>query len=92
MLDEEYMEAMQLVRSGKNATHIDKRSKAYAYRQVMDQLCIETYRDRDDGRLQVGRADAQTERHPPSPTRRTQRDYKDVQDCHPAILLAKYES
>ena len=46
-LDEEYMEAMHLVRSGKNATHIDKNSKAYAYRRVMDQLCIETYRDQD---------------------------------------------
>ena len=31
MLDTEYMEAMHLVRSGKNATHIDKASKAYAY-------------------------------------------------------------
>ena len=46
-LDEEYMEAMHLVRSGKNATHIDKTSKAYAYRRVMDQLCIETYWDQD---------------------------------------------
>ena len=41
------MEAMHLVRSGKNATHIDKASKAYAYRQIMDQLCIETYREQD---------------------------------------------
>ena len=29
-LDDGYMEAMHLVRSGKNATHIDKASKAYA--------------------------------------------------------------
>ena len=30
-LDNEYMEAMHLVRLGKNATHIDKASKAYEY-------------------------------------------------------------
>ena len=30
-LDEEYTETMQLVKSGKNATHIDRQSKAYAY-------------------------------------------------------------
>ena len=46
-LDEEYMETMQLVKSGKNATHIDRQSKAYAYQRVMDQLCIETYRGQD---------------------------------------------
>ena len=46
-LDEEYTETMQLVKSGKNAPHIDRQSKAYAYRRVMDQLCIETYRDQD---------------------------------------------
>ena len=35
-LDGEYMEAMHLVQSGKNATHIARSSKAYAYRRVMD--------------------------------------------------------
>ena len=33
-LDDEYIETMQLVRLGKNATHIDRQSKAYAYRPV----------------------------------------------------------
>ena len=46
-LDEEYIETMQLVKSGKNATHITKHSKAYVYRRVMDQLCVETYREQD---------------------------------------------
>ena len=46
-LDDEYVETMQLVKSGKNATHIGKQSKAYAYRRVMDQLCVETYREQD---------------------------------------------
>ena len=40
-LDDAYMETMKLVRSGKNATHIDKASSVYAYRRVIDQLCIE---------------------------------------------------
>ena len=30
-LDDEYMETMQLVKSEKNATHIGRQSKAYAY-------------------------------------------------------------
>ena len=30
-LDKEYIETMQLVKTGKNATHITKHSKAYAY-------------------------------------------------------------
>ena len=38
---------MQLVKSGKNATHITKHSKAYAYRRVMDQLCVKTYQEQD---------------------------------------------
>ena len=46
-LDEEYIETMQLVKSGKNATHITKHSKAYAYRRVIDQLCVDTYREQD---------------------------------------------
>ena len=46
-LDDAYMETMRLVRSGKNATHIDKASNAYAYRRVIDQLCIETYRNQE---------------------------------------------
>ena len=46
-LDDKYVETMQLVKSGKNATHIRKESKAYAYRHVMDQLCVETYREQD---------------------------------------------
>ena len=46
-LDDVYMEAMHLVLSGKNAIHIDKTSKAYAYRRIMDQLCIESYREQD---------------------------------------------
>ena len=32
LLDDSYMETMHLVRSGKNMTHINKASKAYAYR------------------------------------------------------------
>ena len=47
MLDEEYSETMQLVREGKNATHIHKSSKAYAYRRIIDLLCIETYQEQD---------------------------------------------
>ena len=31
MLDDAYIETMKLVRSGKNATHIDKASPVYAY-------------------------------------------------------------
>ena len=46
-LDDAYMETMKLVHSGKNATHIDKESSEYAYRRVMDQLCIEPYRDQE---------------------------------------------
>ena len=42
MLDEEYSETMKLVKSGKNATHITRSSKAYAYRRMIDQLCVET--------------------------------------------------
>ena len=34
---------MRFLRSGKNATNIDKASGAYDYRKVIDQLCIETY-------------------------------------------------
>ena len=37
-LDDSYMETMHLVRSGKNATHINKASRAYAYRRIIDQL------------------------------------------------------
>ena len=47
MLDDAYVETMKLVRSGKNATHIDKASPAYAYRRVIDQFCIRTYRDHE---------------------------------------------
>ena len=46
-LDDSYMETMHLVRSGKNATHLNKASKAYAYRRILDQLCIETYREQE---------------------------------------------
>ena len=44
-MDEEYVETMQLVREGKNAIH--KSSKAYAYRRIIDLLCIETYQEQD---------------------------------------------
>ena len=56
-LDEAYNETLQLVRAGKNATHIQKSSKAYAYRRIIDLLCIETYQEQDvlvyDGCRQV---------------------------------------
>ena len=41
-LDDRCMETMRFVRSGKNATHIDKASGAYDYRKIIDQLCIQT--------------------------------------------------
>ena len=47
ILDDAYVETMKIVRSGKNATHIDKASPAYAYQHVIDHLCIETYRDQE---------------------------------------------
>ena len=46
-LDEEYSETMKLIKSGKNATHITRSSKAYAYRRVIDQLCVKTYQEQD---------------------------------------------
>ena len=62
-LDDSYMETMHLIRSGKNATHIDKASKAYAYICIIDQLCIETYREQDVLRLEGCRLVVPTHRH-----------------------------
>ena len=39
-MDEEYNETLELVKAGKNATHIQKSSKAYAYRRIIDLLCV----------------------------------------------------
>ena len=46
-MDDEYVEALQLAREGKNATHMLRSSKAYAYRRILDLLCIETYQGQD---------------------------------------------
>ena len=46
-MDEEYVEVLQLIREGKNATHVLKSSKAYTYQRILDLLCIETYRGED---------------------------------------------
>ena len=46
-MDEEYVEVLQLIREGKNATHVLKSSKAYTYRRILDLLSIETYRGED---------------------------------------------
>ena len=46
-MDEEYVDAMQLVREGKNVTHMLRSSKAYAYRRIIDLLCVETYQGQD---------------------------------------------
>ena len=46
-MDDEYVEVLQLVREGKNATHVLRSSKAYMYRRILDLLCIETYQGQD---------------------------------------------
>ena len=46
-MNEEYVEVLQLVREGKNATHVLRSSKAYTYRRILDLLCIETYQRQD---------------------------------------------
>ena len=46
-MDDKYIKALQLVREGKNATHMLRSSKAYAYRRIIDLLCIETYQGQD---------------------------------------------
>ena len=46
-MDDKYFETLQLVREGKNATHVLRSSKAYAYRRILDLLCIETYQGQD---------------------------------------------
>ena len=43
--DSRYTDTIAFLRSGKHISSLDRSSGAYNYRKVMDQLCIEMYRD-----------------------------------------------